>query len=242
MASITTDFGVSGPSAASPARVPMLQNGDRLTREEFERRYEAQPELKKAELLEGVVYMPLPVSQRYHGAPHFNFISWLGSYAMATPGVRGGDNASLKLDMDNEPQPDCLLYVEPACGGRVRLDEKGYIVAAPDLLGEIAASSVSYDLHVKKHVYRRSGVKEYVVWRVQDAAIDWFILRHGEYHGLAAVDGVYKSETFPGLWLNAPAMLADDIPRVLETLQRGLNSPEHQAFVEHLARKKQEAS
>src|SRR5262245_6655339 len=89
-------------------KIPPLQNGDRLTSAEFERRYDAMPNLKKAELIEGVVYMPSPVSFEEHGAPHFDVISWLGMYRMMTPGIRGGDNASLRLDLDNMPQPDAF--------------------------------------------------------------------------------------------------------------------------------------
>src|SRR5436189_4569812 len=96
------------PNAARPSVSPPLQDGDRLTRDEFERRYDATPGLKKAELIEGVVYMPPPVSFDGHAGPHFDLVTWLGSYAMGTPGVRGGDNGSLRLNLDNEPQPDAF--------------------------------------------------------------------------------------------------------------------------------------
>jgi Uma2 family endonuclease len=161
--------------------VPALENGDRLTRTEFERRYEAMPHLKKAELIEGVVYVPSPVRHRQHGAPHAHLIVWLGQYVAHTPGVEVGDNSSVRLDLDNEPQPDALLFIDPACGGQVRLSEDGIIEGAPELVAEVASSSVSYDLHAKLHVYRRNGVCEYLVWRVLDQEVDWFVLRDGQY-------------------------------------------------------------
>src|SRR2546421_625978 len=91
--------------------IPPLENGDRLTRAEFERRYEAMPELKKAELIEGVVYVPSPVRHEQHGGPQFALSTWLGHYQAFTPGVRGSDNATVRLDLNNEPQPDEVLFI-----------------------------------------------------------------------------------------------------------------------------------
>src|SRR5918912_4518761 len=119
---------VEGLGVEVPARqVLPLEPGDRLTRPEFERRYEAMPHLKKAELIEGVVYVPSPVRYRHHGAPHALMIGWLVQYAAGTPGVEVGDNSTVRLDLDNEPQPDCLLFIQPGHGGQVRFDEEGYI-------------------------------------------------------------------------------------------------------------------
>jgi hypothetical protein len=219
------------------AIVPPLQNGDRLTRAEFERRYDAMPELQKAELLEGVVYMPPPVSLEGHAAPHFDLITWLGRYRMEPPGVRGGDNGSLRLDLDNMPQPDAFLMILPTHGGQARVDEEGYVSGAPELVAEVAASSVSYDLHVKLNVYRRSGVREYIVWRVLDRSFDWFVLREGRYEALSPDAGeIYRSEVFPGLWLSPAALIAGDLAAVGKTLQVGLAAPEHAAFVAMLER------
>ena len=116
--------------------IPPLRNGDRLSWPEFERRYDAMPHLKKAELIEGVVYMPSPVSEE-HSASHFNLIGWLMHYAAATPGVVGGDNGTLRLDLDNAPQPDVFLRILPGHGGRSRVDEKGYVVGSPELVAEL---------------------------------------------------------------------------------------------------------
>jgi Uma2 family endonuclease len=215
--------------------VPALENGDRLTRAEFERRYEAVPHLKKAELIEGVVYVPSPVRHRQHGSPHAQLIGWLVQYAANTPGVEVGDNSSVRLDLDNEPQPDALLFIDPACGGQVRISDDGMLEGAPELVAEVASSSVSYDLHAKLHVYRRNGVREYLVWRVLEREIDWFVLRAGQYERmLGDAQGLLRSEVFPGLWLDPAALVRGDLATVLAIVQQGLASPEHAAFVTRL--------
>jgi Uma2 family endonuclease len=225
--------------AAPPVKVsppiPRLQNGDHLTREEFERRYEAMPELKKAELIEGVVFMPSPVRTDQHGDPHADLITWLGVYRAATPGVRVAADSTIRLDLDNEPQPDALMRIEQSRGGRARIDADGYVEGGPELAAEVAASSVSIDLHAKLRVYRRNGVQEYLVWRVEQRAIDWFVLRGSQYDRLLpGPDDILRSEVFPGLWLDADALLREDLAGVLQTLQQGLASPEHAAFVTQL--------
>ena len=96
-------------SAMPQPRIPPLQNGDRLTRDEFERRYDAMPNLVKAELIDGVVYMPSPVRLELHGEQHVDLIGWLGVYRAYTPGLRCGNNCTIRLDLDNEPQPDLVL-------------------------------------------------------------------------------------------------------------------------------------
>jgi Uma2 family endonuclease len=212
---------------------PPLENGDRLTRAEFERRYEAMPRLKKAELVEGVVYVPSPVRYNQHGKPSSDIEIWLGTYRVSTPGVDSAGNTTVRLDFDNEVQPDVLLRLER--GGRSEIGPDGYVEGAPELVVEVAASSASYDLHDKLRAYRRNGVQEYVVWRMLDGALDWLILREGSYEQLSPDQaGVVRSEVFPGLWLAVPALLAGDLAAVLATLQEGLASPEHAAFVARL--------
>jgi len=215
--------------------VPALENGDRLTRAEFERRYEAMPHLKKAELIEGVVYVPSPVRHRQHGSPHAHLIGWLFQYTANTPSIEVGDNSSVRLDLDNEPQPDALLFIDPTCGGQVRISDDGIIEGAPELVAEVASSSVSYDLHAKLHVYSRNGVCEYIVWRVLEQAVDWFVLRDGQYERLPRdAQGLVRSEVFPGLWLYPAALLPGDLATMLAIVQQGLASPEHNAFVARL--------
>jgi Uma2 family endonuclease len=196
------------------------------------------PEHVKAELIEGVVYiMPSPVSMKGHGKPHFNLVTWLGVYTSQTPGVEGGDNSTVRLDLDNEPQPDALLRILPEAGGQSKTDD-GYVEGAPELAAEVAASSASYDLHDKLNAYRRNGVREYIVWRVLDRALDWFVLREGRYVWLEPTEGrIYRSEDFPGLWLDSAAMIEGNLTRVLEVVQQGIASKDHEEFVERLAKK-----
>lgn len=209
-----------------------LQSGDHLTRREFERRYSAHPEIKKAELIEGRVYVSSPLRFAAHGQPHIAVAAWLGTYAAFTPRVSAADNATVRLDAINEPQPDAQLRLDPAAGGHSRLDEDDYVEGAPELVIEIAASSASYDLHDKLHAYRRNGVDEYLVWRVHERQFDWFVLVGDDYVPLAPDGwGILRSRIFPGLCLDVGALLAGDLARVLATLQRGLESPEHAAFV-----------
>jgi Uma2 family endonuclease len=218
------------PSISKP--IPPLQNGDHLTRDEFERRYEATPAVKKAELIEGVVYVSPPVSFDGHSRPHSHFTTLLGAYSASTPGVASSDNGTVRLDLDNMPQPDSFLIILPSHGGQAKIDADDYIAGAPELVAEITASAASYDLHEKLRVYRRNGVREYIVWRTRDGEFDYFILRQAEYQRLApASDGSFHSEVFPGLWLDAPALLKGDLAGALATVQQGLAWPEHQSFI-----------
>lgn len=221
-------------STVSPlATIPPLENGDQLTRVEFERRYQAMPEVKKAELIEGIVYMASPVRAKKHSKPHSHIITWLGTYEAATPGVETLDNAIVRLDADNEPQPDALLRIEQ--GGQSTISEDDYVEGAPELIVEIAASTASIDLHQKLKVYRRNQVQEYLVWRVYDSEFDWFKLNAGEYIKLEPDNnGIIYSQVFPGLWLDKTALLAGNLTKVLEVLQQGLASQENQDFMQQL--------
>lgn len=214
--------------------VPPLENGDRLSRFEFERRYQAMPHLKKAELVEGVVYMASPLRIRSHGEPHGDLIGWLWTYKTATLGIVLGDNPTVRLDPDNEPQPDAVLFIP---GRQATISQDDYIEGAPELVLEVAASSVAIDLHDKKRAYRRSGVQEYIVWRTLDSQVDWFVLKADEYVcQLPDEQGIIRSEVFPGLWLAVSALLSGEMTTVLSVLQQGLNSPGHQVFVQQLAK------
>ncbi len=218
------------------ALIPPLESGDRLNRHEFERRYTAMPHLKKAELIEGVVYLASPLRFRSHGQPHGQLITWLGVYQVFTPGVALGDNATVRLDLDNEPQPDVLLLIDKPARGQAKISEDDYVEGAPELVAEVAASSASIDLYDKKRAYRRNGGQEYIVWQVLENKLDWFYLQNGEYLPLAAdANGVIKSQVFPGLWLSINSLITGDMTTVLAVLQQGLNSLEHTQFVQHLA-------
>jgi Uma2 family endonuclease len=222
------------PAAHAQEPIPPLRHGDRLTRDEFERRYNAMPHINKAELLEGMVYMPPPVSLE-HGRPHLHLVTWLGNYIIRTPGVTGGDNASVRLDLASEPQPDAHLRILESHGGSSRETADHYVDGAPELVAEVAVSSIPIDLNTKLPLYQRHGVREYLLWRVPDQAIDWFILRGDHYDRLLlGPDGVYRSETFPGLWLAPLALVRDNLAVCHQVASQGHASPEHADFVRRL--------
>lgn len=213
--------------------VPALESGDRLTRAEFERRYQATPEKFKAELIEGVVYVASPV-RAFHGVPHADLVTWLGVYRTATPGVSVADNTTTRLDLDNEPQPDALLRIE--IGGTSTISNDGYIEGAPELVAEIASSSATIDLGAKKNAYRRNGVQEYLVWQTFENRFSWFRLQAEEFVLIEPdADGIIRSSTFPGLWLAVPALRSGNMMEVLNVLQVGIANEAHQAFVQELA-------
>jgi Uma2 family endonuclease len=214
----------------------MLENGAHLSASEFLRRYEAMPEVKKAELVNGIVYMGSPVRYDRHGKPDSLIQGWLCNYAVATPGVESSTNTTTRLGMDDVPQPDGLLRITAERLAQTRVDKKGYVQGGPELVVEVAASSVSLDANEKLVSYRRAGVREYVLWRTVDEAVDWFVLEEDEYHPLSpGADGILRSRVFPGLWLDTAALLAEDGAKVMAKLQEGLHSPEHAAFVANLA-------
>lgn len=198
------------------------------------RRYSAMPENVKAELIEGVVYMASPVSA-FHGNPHSDVVGWLYTYRISTPGSDTADNTTIRLDLRNVPQPDVVLYTLAAYGGPVQISEDGYITGAPELAAEISTTSASRDLGPKMAAYARNGVREYIVWRTEDQEMDWFVLRNGAYEPLAAdAEGIIRSEAFPGLWLNGPALIERNSAKVDVVLRQGLQSPDHARFVAEL--------
>ena len=211
--------------------VPPLENGDRLTRTEFERRYQAMPHIRKAELIEGVTYMASPLRIKSHGEPHANLVGWLWTYKTATPGVILGIEPTVRLDPDNEPQPDAVLMIP---GRQASIDADDYISGAPELVVEIAASSAAIDLHDKKRAYRRNGVREYIVWRTLEGQLDWFRWQADEYITVMPEEGIVRSQVFPGLWLAVEALFAGDMATVLSVLQTGLGTSEHQEFKQGL--------
>lgn len=219
----------------SQVSVPPLESGDRLSRNEFEYRYAQAAKHVKAELIEGVVHVASPVRVSNHGRPHAFIMAWLGAYVAATPGVDIADNSTVRLDFDNEPQPDALLRIEPKVGGKSRITVDDYIEGAPELVVEIAASSASVDLNAKLNAYRRNGVQEYLVWQMYENHIRWFELRDSEYVLLDPDDhGVIQSQVFPGLGLAIAPLLKGDIATVLSELQRGFHTPEHQELINRL--------
>jgi Uma2 family endonuclease len=215
--------------------IPPLVEGDRLTRAEFERRFDAMPNLKKAELIEGVVYLPSPVRFEQHGAPHADISGWMGTYRAFTPRVAAAVAASVRLGDSSMPQPDAAMFIRPTHGGRVRISADDYVEGGPDLVAEVAASSIPYDTGEKFQLYQRYDVQEYIIWRVPDQEIDWFVRRDGKFVQLTPdADGRLCSEVFPGLWLDTDALIRGDMVQVLSVLQQGLATADHAAFVSRL--------
>ena len=206
---------MAAPTRSATPRGMLLENGARMSRFEFHRRYEAS-DVKRAELIEGVVYVSSPLRAQFHGEPESTLGTWLGLYRAMHPGLRSAHNSSVFLDADNEPQPDLSLWRE---GGQATVVD-GYIEGAPELIAEVAASSVSVDLHSKKNAYRRNGVREYIVWRTLDEQLDWFVLEEGEYVRLEAdSSGMIESREFPGLRLDVAKLLAGDLAGVLAEIR-----------------------
>ncbi|MEZ4713537.1 MAG: Uma2 family endonuclease [Caldilineaceae bacterium] len=211
---------------------PPLENGDRMSRAEFERRYQLHPEIKKAELVEGVVYVSSPVQTRKHGIPHSHINTWLGVYCAATPGVELSDNSTVRLDLDNEPQPDVTVWIE---GGGAYISADDYLEGAPELVVEVAGSSASIDLNDKLDAYRRNGVQEYIVLLTYEQEVRWYTWRSGETEQIQPnAQGVLCSYIFPGLYLPAEHFWQRDLAGVLAVLQEGLDTPEHAEFAKRL--------
>lgn len=218
--------------------IPPLENGDHLNRFEFERRAKMMTKIKKVELINGVVYMAAALRYKGHGLPHSYVMTWLGFYVANTPGVELADNATVRLDLDNEPQPDALLRIKSELGGQSRISEDDYLEGAPELIVEIAASTASYDLHDKLNVYRRHGVKEYIVWQVYEQKIDWFYLEQGNYFKLEPnASGLIESQVFSGLVLSIEQLLEYNLAAVLAELGKHLNTKKHQNFLNQLHQK-----
>lgn len=219
-----TQVALAKPASSKSDQPLPLEPGDHLTRAEFERRYQAMPKLKKAELIEGIVYLVPRVRYKAHAQPHARIAGSIGYYSAFTPGVEAVVGCSLRLDLDNEPQPDVVLRIDESHGGLSRVTEDDYLEGSPELIVEVSSSTASYDLRQKLNVYRRNGIQEYLVWRVYDEQIDWFSLQDEQYVLLQPDEnGIIESRVFPGLRLNVQAMLNGDLAKVLSDLQASIN-------------------
>jgi hypothetical protein len=213
-----------------PRALPPLVDGQRLDRATFHERYEAMPEGTRAELIGGVVYMPSPLYNE-HGDTTIAAATWLGWYKGRTPGLIPTAGTSTFLDDAGEPQPDLSVRIEPDCGGQTRI-EGGYIVGAPELVVELSRSSKAKDLGPKKDDYERTGVLEYVVIALDPDEVFWFVRRKKRFVRVdPSPDGFYRSEVFPGLWLDPIALYNSDILRLAEVVDQGCATPEHAAFI-----------
>jgi len=216
---------------------PLLAPGQRLTREEFLRRWYLMPELKRAELIGGVVYTASPVGLG-HAFEDSLVGGWSFTYAAATPGSRSLNNATWRM-LGDSPQPDICLALLPAYGGRWRVGEGDIAEGIPELAVEIAVSSSRRDLGPRRRLYEEAGVPEYIVVLVKHPRVLWLRLADGEYREIKpSAGGVLRSEVFPGLWLDPKALLAGDQARLLAVLTQGLESSEHRAFLAELSRRK----
>ncbi len=214
------------------AAFPILENGDHMSQAEFHRRYEAYPDDTKFELIGGVVYMASPL-RRTHGIFHPKLSSVLEFFQDQTPGVELLDNATNILGDESEPQPDLTLRILQAFGGQSRETKEDYVEGAPELVAEIASSTRAIDLREKRRDYELAGVQEYMVLSVEEPELFWFDFKA---HALLAPDtkGIARSQVFPGLWINVPALLSCQRENLMATMSRGLKSAAHAAFVKKL--------
>jgi len=232
----TTMTSVSGSMLAEPAGLE-LRTGDCMTRQEFHRVYSQMPADFRAELIGGIVYVASPLKLR-HGANHLPLGTLLFTYEARTPGVQSGDNTTILLGDEDEPQPDLFLRILPEYGGQSQTSEDDYVLGAPELIAEIAFSSRSIDLHRKREGYARSGVCEYLVLCLREQRLRWFDLRKDrelEPDG----DGICRIAVFPGLWIDGQAVVAKDHARMLSVLEQGLATPDHDQFAGRLAAQRQ---
>lgn len=213
---------------------PLLQSGDRLAGTEFLRRFSAMPEVKNAELINGIVYIASPVRAKQHGIPDKLVQGWLFNYVAHTPGTRAAANSTVRFDADNIPQADALLMIEN--GGQAKIGKDGYVHGAPELVVEFAASSAALDLHDKLDAYRRAGVCEYLVWRPEEKQCGWFILENDQFIPLNPDNGLLRSQTFPGLTLDLQALLDEHAAAVLAALNKTFCKTAHKAFATRLKR------
>ena len=229
---MTTKQKLRPPGVKKP--LPHLENGDHLDQKTFHARYEAMPEVR-AELIGGIVFMSSPLKPG-HGTMGTRVIHWLAEYEVNTPGTEVVENTTHIMGPDSELQPDAGLLISPDRGGQTRIDKKGNLVGASELIAEVGHSTESIDLNAKKKDYEKAGVLEYVVVALRTKKVFWF----GQLAGKLVerepdADGIYRSEIFPGLWLDPAAMLRRDGRGVLAVVRRGLATAEHKAFVARLA-------
>jgi Uma2 family endonuclease len=225
------------PKRTPLSALPPLENGDHLDQPTFHQRYLAMHPDFRAELVQGVVFVPSPLKMP-HGEHHALVVGWLMNYRVATPGTRTSDNPTVILGEESEPQPDAILMIDPAHGGQSQINEDEYIAGPPELIVEVASSSEAYDMHEKLRDYERAGVQEYVVVLLRENAVRWFVLDGGKYRDWpVSKDGLLRSRGFPGLWLDGEALLQRDGERVLDALHRGLQDAAHALFVAELGRR-----
>ena len=222
---------------AAPVSTPPLLEGDSQTSEEFLRRWEQMPDVRRAELIDGIVFIPSPIS-RDHDAFRAFFAAWLSLYATATPGCYPGLDATWRMGDRQVPQPDAVLVILPEYGGQSKI-AGDYYSGAPELIVEVAVSSHSRDFGAKKRLYEQMGVREYLIAVPREERLVSLALTPEGYRPQEAdSDGAFRSICFPGLQLDFRALWRLDLQRMNSVLQQGLATAEHADFAAHLAAKK----
>ena len=211
--------------------LPPLYDGQRLSQPEFHRLYERVPPKQWFELIDGVVHMAAAESHRHNRLAHF-LGSLLFHYEVATPQVDGVPGTTTIIDEKNEPEPDLQLRIRANFGGQTSVPASGYVTGAPELVIEVSYSTLNKDLRKKLPIYRDVGVQEYWVICVEAAVIRWFVWPEGERQ--IDADGILRSITFPGLWIDSRALFEERMVDLLSVLNEGLKTPEHAAFVAKL--------
>jgi Uma2 family endonuclease len=219
-------------SSAARTTAPLLAEGMRLSQPEFHRRYERYPDKTKFELIGGVVYMASPLYDD-HGVGDSLINGVFFNYVARTPGVRVAHNVTVVLGASAEHQPDLTLRVLPEFGGQADLAPAGYIVGAPELICEVSYSSQRLDLGPRRDDYARHGVQEYVVYDCKANVVHWLLLPGGE-RLKPDRSGVFKSQFFPGLWLDGKALARGDSAALIATVEKGCKTAAHRKFVEKL--------
>lgn len=223
-------------SAKVPTKgFPLLETGYHLSAEEFHWRYEQMPEHCRAELIEGIVYMASPLHIG-HGDRHALLTTLCGLYALKTPGVTASVATTVRLDNENEYQPDGHMRIDVSKGGRTQALNDKFVAGGPEFVFEISNTTLEMDLHEKFKVYERNGVLEYLVWQVNEEKIELFQLKNGRFYA-AKPDAkkILRSKVMPGFWLDTAALLKGKDASVLATLEAGLRDPSHLEFVKHLS-------
>jgi Uma2 family endonuclease len=213
----------------------LLEPGERMGRDEFLARWEQMPNLKLAELIDGVVYLPSPVSPE-HSRKQYIINGWTFEYIGRTGFIEGLCEGTWLMEQ-SAPQPDVALRIKKEYGGQSEIQK--YPVGAPEFVAEVSRSSRSYDLGPKLDLYQRAGVREYLTALLEEQRIEWRVLQQGRFRLLQPDSaGIFRSEVFPGLWLDERAFWNNDLPGLLATLEQGLQSEAFLSFRENVLQRR----
>ena len=192
------------------------------------------PEDTRAELIGEIVRLGARRTAA-QGETSAEALAWLGCYEAATPGVQGLGRVTILLSNYSELEPNACLLLPPSCGGRT-WEEDGYLAGPPEFVVDVAGHDEGYYLNEKCHDYEQAQVREYVVAIVgQNPRVVWFHHTGRGFEELSvSACGEFRSQVFPGLWLDPVALLQLDTGGVQAALERGLASPKQAEFVQSL--------